>query len=74
MSDITDLIEQQMKTADRQFEVLLKLAGSNRSAIRDIISALDTVDGANKKVLGDALIDLQEADEEILRLAKPTST
>ncbi|MDP9787498.1 hypothetical protein [Agrobacterium tumefaciens] len=74
MSDITDLIEQQMKTADRQFEVLLKLVGSNRSAIRDIISALDRVDGADKKVLGDALIDLQEADEEILKLVKSTAT
>ncbi|KRA58167.1 hypothetical protein [Rhizobium sp. Root651] len=74
MGDITDLIEQQMKTADRHFNVLLKLAVSNRSAIRDIISALDNVSGADKKVLSDALADLEKADEEVIDMAKSIAT
>ncbi len=69
MDGIYEIIEKQMKTSDRQFDILLKLAGSNRAAIREIITALDRVSGADKKVLRDALTDLEKVDEEILRIA-----
>lgn len=70
MSDITDIIEQQMKTADRQFEVLLKFAADNRSAIRNLVDALGRVSGVDKKALEETLADLEASDEEIVRLAR----